>query len=328
MPDRSRPTVRILFRVAAGPRMGYGHLIRATVVGKAMGVRPIVALRGPAEARATAGRLGCRLVEGSVPALMRSLRPGLVVIDDPSSAAAIRFCRAVRREGVRVASIHDLGLANCGADLTIDGSLVRPGGTPTGPALLGPRYAIVSAGTRHRPVRSAAVLISLGGGRHRAVAWKLARAIRRARPDMRVRIAAGLAPSGEIPQMDGVTWIGPQRGLSHELSRAAVAIVGGGVTLYEACRTGTPAVALAVVAAQRPTVRGFARHNAACDGGSTGHIGVAAREVTRLIDHPVLRERIGRAGRALIDGQGAMRVARALARLAKSSTESGAGRLM
>ncbi|MCX6537714.1 MAG: hypothetical protein NT151_02075 [Acidobacteria bacterium] len=326
MPARSRPTVRILFRVAAGPRIGYGHLIRATVVGKALGVRPIVSLRGQTEARATARRLGCRLVNGSVATLLQSLQPGLVVIDDPSGVAATRFCRAVQRVGVRVASIHDLGLADCGADLAIDGSIVHPGGTPSGPALLGPRYAILAAGASHQPVRSNNVLISLGG-RRRAVAWKLARAIRRARPGMRVRIAAGLAPAGVAPQMDGVTWLGPQRGLSHELSRAAVAIVGGGVTLYEACRMGTPVVALAVVVAQRPTVRGLARHGAARDGGSARHITMAMREVTRLIDHPTLCHRISQAGRALIDGQGAMRVADALTRLANSSTGSGAGRL-
>jgi spore coat polysaccharide biosynthesis predicted glycosyltransferase SpsG len=328
MPAPSRPTVRILFRVAAGPRIGYGHLIRTTVLGQALNLRPVVSLRGSTEARTTARQLGCRLAAGSISALMRSLRPELIVIDDPSAAASTRFCRAARRAGARVASIHDLGLAHCGADLAIDGSVVHPGGRPLGPALLGPRYAIVSAHRPSRTPRSNAVLIALGGGRRRAVAWTLAKAIRRARPAVPVRIAAGLALSGAAPRADGVTWLGPQSGLGLELARAAVAVVGGGVSVYEACRLGTPVVAMAVVAAQQPTVRGFARLGAARDGGSSRQLATAVREVTKLIDGPDLRRRVSLAGRALVDGQGAIRVAEALTRLARGSVATGVRRLL
>ena len=38
--------LRILFRAAAGPRRGFGHLVRCRSLARALGVRPLVALRG------------------------------------------------------------------------------------------------------------------------------------------------------------------------------------------------------------------------------------------------------------------------------------------
>ena len=48
-----------------------------------------------------------------------------------------------------------------------------------------------------------------------------------------------------------------RHGLHDELARAGVAVVGGGVSLYEACAHGVAAVGVPVVAAQRPTVAAF-----------------------------------------------------------------------
>jgi hypothetical protein len=99
--------------------------------------------------------------------------------------------------------------------------------------------------------------------------------------------------------------------------RADVAVVGGGVTLYEACCTGTPAIGVSVVPAQRPTILGFARLGAVRDGGSARHVCRAASEVSRLIEEPALRASVARTGRAVVDGRGARRVAAAVLRLVR-----------
>jgi hypothetical protein len=189
------------------------------------------------------------------------------------------------------------------------------------------------------------VLVALGGGPRRAMALALARAIRSACPDVAVRVAAGHAPNRVRPAVAGVTWLGPQRGLADELACASVAVVGGGVTLYEACRAGTPTVAVAVVRAQRPTIRAFVSAGAALDGGPASSRtvslassrtvpltaslasseAVASRLVDRLMSDPALYRRIGMAGRSLIDGRGAERVTRALMTLVRASDRSRRG---
>jgi spore coat polysaccharide biosynthesis predicted glycosyltransferase SpsG len=100
------------------------------------------------------------------------------------------------------------------------------------------------------------------------------------------------------------------------MARASVAVVGGGVSLYEACAHGTPAVGVPVVAAQRPTVSAFVARGAA-RGIVRGRVradAVAAECVTLLTD-ATLRRQQARLGRRLIDGRGAFRAAAAVRRL-------------
>jgi hypothetical protein len=315
-----RPThpsrVRVLFRVAAGPRQGYGHLVRATVLARELGVAPVVSLRGGQAARAVATELGCRLVD--LPAAMAAsqMRPSVLVVDDPSGREAAAWRRPFARAGVRVASVHDLGSGYCGADLAIDGSVTQCGRRPRGQALTGPEYAILRPARRTAAARRPAVLIALGGGPRARAAARLARAAVTSCPHLDVIVAGGFDAGRRADLPARATWLGPRRGLVRELSRVQFAVVGGGVTLYEACRAGTPAVGVAVVEAQRPTIRAFARRGAALDGGSTRDMRQAAAAIARLAGDARLRRLVGASGQAIVDGRGARRVAAALSKLA------------
>jgi spore coat polysaccharide biosynthesis predicted glycosyltransferase SpsG len=92
-----------------------------------------------------------------------------------------------------------------------------------------------------------------------------------------------------------------------------VAVVAGGVTLYEACALGVPAVALAVVPAQRAAIRAFARRGAVLDARSSSPsrnvADIAAAQVVRLVEEPERRLALARRARTLVDGKGAVRVA-------------------
>ena len=102
-------STRVLFRVAAGPRIGFGHLVRSRTLAAALQMPAVVSLRGtPATARVAAG-LGVRLC-GSLAASLRKLRPALLVVDDPCRKAAQRAIRTARQLGIATASVHDLGL--------------------------------------------------------------------------------------------------------------------------------------------------------------------------------------------------------------------------
>ena len=84
----------------------------------------------------------------------------------------------------------------------------------------------------------------------------IAEAIVEANPQVRVRIAGGFAGISR-QEAAQISWIGSSESLHAEMARASVAVVGGGVSLYEACAHGVAAVGVPVVAAQRPTVSAF-----------------------------------------------------------------------
>jgi spore coat polysaccharide biosynthesis predicted glycosyltransferase SpsG len=315
----------VLFRVAAGPRVGYGHLVRALSLAEALGVEPAVSLRGGTPARRAARRLGATLVEGSVPdRVLAACAPGLLVIDDRVAARTAGWRRAARRCGVPIASIHDLGIGLGDADLVIDGSL-RHETTPRGRALLGPAHIVLRRGLlrAHRgagqTARPASVLVALGGGPRVHAAARLARRILERHASVTVGVAGGFGASAPRSAGSRMRLVAPS-GFDAALADADVVVTAGGVTLYEACSLGVPSVAVAVAGSQLPTIESVAARGATIDGGvlergtSSGDARVL-RGVDRLLADPSLRRRLGACGRRLVDGRGAERVAAALRRL-------------
>jgi spore coat polysaccharide biosynthesis predicted glycosyltransferase SpsG len=317
--------LRVLFRAPAGPRRGFGHLVRCRSFARALGVRPLIALRGRAVAVDAALRLGCDVVSGPPSRLLGSLQPDVLIVDDPIAADARRWIAEARKTGCLVVSVHDLGLGCLDADLIIDGSVAPTRAADAGShALTGADFAVLDpaiARQRRRiqpePER---VLIALGGGPHAELAREIAEAIVTAHPEARIRIAAGFAKqraaAAGVPLSGGrIAWLDTPSGLAEELARSSVAVVGGGVSLYEACALGVPAVGVPVVPAQRPTVHAFVTRGAAC-GVARGR-GVpepqrVAEQAVQLLVDGALRRRIGGTARRLVDGQGARRAAAAV----------------
>lgn len=320
--------IRVLFRVAAGPWVGFGHLVRCGVLARAIGGLRVVSLRGTAATAGAARRRGWQVLAPSACSTraLVTLAPALLVIDDPSARHAAVWVRAARRHGIPVATIHDLGLGRAGADVTIDGSLRLPRGVA--PAdLQGPAFAILdpdlAAWRDRRPFRDPhRVVIALGGGAHtRVLGPRLAASIRRAVPGVQVDLAAGLLPHRGGPLPAGCRWLPTPDALTPALATAAAAVVAGGVTLYEACALGAPVITLAVVPAQRRTTRAFADAGATIDASGPvpgPAIERAAAGVARLLAHPREAAQLSRRARHLVDAGGARRVTRHLLALAAS----------
>ena len=323
--------LRVLFRAAAGPRRGFGHLVRCRSLARALGVRPLVAVRGGQRVIDTALGLGCDVVKSSGPSVIAKLQPDVVVVDDPITGNASRWIAAARRAGCLVISIHDLGLGALEADLVVDGSVTRTARASRGETLAGTRYAVLDPKVATLRDRSDAglkpcatgkpcatrVLISLGGGPRAVLAAAIARAILRVEPRADVRIVGGFISGLGDGDQGRITWINPPRGLGEELARTDVAVVGGGVSLYEACALGVPAVGVPVVRAQEPTVKAFARQRAVLGVPTVGvSADVIAARAARLLRDAGLRRRISRKAQTMVDGRGAARVAEAIAAMA------------
>lgn len=310
----------VLFRVAAGPRRGFGHLARCRALARALGVAPRVSVRGSAATCRAARQLGVEVVPGGLAAIDR-LRPAMVVVDDPSAAHAQTWVDRARRRGMPVAALCDGGVGRVEADLVVDGS-VRARRTAAH-VLAGPRFAVVdpriTALRRRRRTARRRICIAVGGGAHVfSQVPALVAALARRAPGAAIQVAPGFT-GRRRPALAAGTWIAAGQ-LAPTLAGADLAIVAGGLTVYEACALGVPAIAVAVVPAQQPTVRHLARRRAVVDGGALYATGGASRvgvSAGRLFERAEARRRLAAAGRRLVDGRGAARIAAALRRLVR-----------
>lgn len=309
-----------LFRVAAGPRIGHGHLRRAEALARALGRPARVSIRG-------AGGAATRLVAvapASAGATLDTVRPAVLILDDPKASHGRAWVAAAARRRVPVVSLHDLGIARVPSSLAIDGSVVSPArGWTAGRTLRGLSYAVIRPPrrtTRQGAVRR--VLVSLGGGPREALSRAVAEEVVRRLPDVDVFVTQLRDPSVAAGARARVRRVVAADGLAAWLAKVDVAIVGGGMTLYEAVAAGVPTVALAVVPAQEPTIRGLARRRlTVAAGGASGTVRDVARRVAasveRLARSAALRDVVRHEGPRVIDGGGARRVARAIVALAE-----------
>jgi spore coat polysaccharide biosynthesis predicted glycosyltransferase SpsG len=163
------------------------------------------------------------------------------------------------------------------------------------------------------------ILVALGGGSRQAIAARLVRGIAARAGDVEIRVAGGFSGGRRVPALKNGTWIDAREGLAEELSSSEVAVLAGGVTLYEACALGVPSVAVALNCGQHMTIRALARRGVTVDAGAvTGEKtrDRVAREVARLLGDPATRRRMATTGRRLVDARGAFRVAARLRQLA------------
>ena len=324
---------RFLFRLAAGPRVGFGHLMRCRALARALRVRPLVSIRGGAGARRTARALGCDLAGRDALSHIT-----LLIVDDPSPRHARAWLLRAKRAGRASATIHDLGIGSRAADLIVDGSITTRSPRGAAAGLCGPRFAVldprvVHARARRRrrgAPRRPRVLIALGGGAHGfSVVQPLVGDIARRCPGVRIEVAAGFSRHRR-PSIGSARWIERQDGLARDLAESDVAVVGGGVTLYEACAIGVPAVAISVVPTQRVAIEAVAARRAAIDAGALSDreaaVSRAGAAVAGLLRDGSARRHGSSAGRHLVDGRGAFRIAarfRVLARAAARRNSRG-----
>ena len=286
--------MNVVFHVAAGPRVGFGHLVRCRSLARALGVPPVVFIRGSAQTRRRAAASGWTVVTARE---FWKIASPVVVVDDPSPAHAAAALRQARRRHCATVTIHDTpgGPAPRG-DLAVD---VRAD------AMLDPSIAIAQC-WRHAPERRR-VLIALGGGEHVfTLAGIISSALSAREHNLDIVVAAGFAPRDDRPRLKYGRWIDAPNGLAVELSKATVAIVAGGVTLYEACALGVPAVAFAVTDAQRPAILRLAKQRAIL---AASTVNALTAHVSRLLNDAQARRRLAAAGRRAVDGRGVFRVA-------------------
>jgi len=356
-PMTATPAPRaVLFRVDAAATSGLGHLQRCLSLALALrrdGVASGLLSDGHPEAERRAAALG---VES---ARLDGARPGGAEDVDRTLAEAVRlaathvvvdsyhvtadYLARVRDAGYVVAAIDDLAAYSFPCQLVINGG-AQAGGLPYRSSrdtrfLLGPRYVLLRPEFRDLPARVVRpevqnVLIAVGGADPRGLLpillevagllptqcsiTAIAAPLSARAADVDVALARCLRP---------VLLMRDPPSVRDLMLEADLALSAGGQTMYELAATGTPTVAVVAADNQIASVRAMADAGvvrAVCGVGDASFRERVRDAVVELLSGRDARTAMAAAGRALVDGRGAERVARTLISLGTPMGRAGA----
>ena len=325
--------MRILFRCDGGeqPEIGTGHVVRCLLLGDQLrsdsGAEVGIAVRdfggGVTEQMEAAGHVMFP-VPGGVPEpeatlkTMAAFRPDVLVVDRLANASD--HLQAFQREGAVLAVLDDPEGAQDIADLSIN-AIVRGGGPYEGEAYLVLPEVEPAAETPVIPAPR--VFLSFGGFDHGDLVSKAVRAVARLKEPVFLSVAVG----GRYPKLEALGKALRAQPHPHELlvglsakefsarlRQATVAVVAGGLTMYDAFRHGVPAIVLSQYMHQAAKAAEFAASETAV------YLGPGARvseeqilsAVEELLQDEARRTMLARRGQMRVDGQGLRRVARLL----------------
>lgn len=352
-------TDTLLLRADAGSRVGMGHAMRCLALAQAweeLGGGAVLAVSGNTDALERLQASGARTARvsgepGSAEdaaqtlALADTLGAAWVAVD--GYALGREFRCALRSDDRPLLWIDDEGTAAAlAADWVLNQNLharaaLYPGAESR--LLLGPRYALLRREFRswreRRPrfretVRE--VLITLGGADADNVTGSVLDALSPlAGSDLRLRVVVGPAnphrealASRAAGSIEVLTAVSDMPAL---MAQADLAVTAAGSTCWELAFFGVPMVAVVIADNQAPIAQSLAQAELAVHAGtadshspSPSLDGRRLRElVERLVADPDRRRRIHGLGRAAVDGEGALRVARALRASAQETAEAG-----
>lgn len=335
----------VLFRVDAGPRVGYEHLWRCLVYAAALQRRRrpafFLSQLEPATLAPSVKKGGNEWLEADAPAgspedldetvqEVRRVRPQAVVIDAPGVGEG--YLKALRATGVVVMCIDNLASSPLPSHLVVN-PLLGPTrdeydlgrGTQV---LLGPRYALVRPEVRRqRPIRAQEpaqpfrALVALGDEDLNNQSGDLAKALlncpRVGRVDVLVR---NYHP--QLEELRALAATCPERlevvsepgDVPLRISRSHLAITAGNNWSLELACVGIPQLLVVQSEAHWPTAHRLEEEGAAGCLGWHGNVssGTVRQAVNNLLSDPLERQGMSRAGRKLIDGRGPDRLVTAL----------------
>jgi len=328
--DAIGDAIRIMFRCDGGrtPEIGTGHVARCSRLAEALlaqgGVEPSFVMQDNDFSREFARGAGWKVHTfpekdmKACAAIFAKRKPDIIVVDRLDSDPAFMemanpLCKAL-------VSFDDLGPGASLADMVING-IVGDGKTVHGhTGYAGPRYVITppELATSLKEIRDGCkhVFVSFGGYDHLNLTLKSARALESLDPSREVRLVVG----GAYPfwsELEAFLKTSKRRFSLHKtpanyaelLTSSDLAIISGGLTLFEAMTAGVPALVLAQYEHQVITGKTYMKAGAADFLGMGDAVAEAEimRRATGLISDRVARQRMSRSGQRLVDGEGLSR---------------------
>jgi len=326
-----------LIRCDGGGKFGYGHVKRMVALARAMrdheNIGVYFALNGSEDAAVPIRRAGFDVAMLGAPAGLEALidakKPDILLLDGREGPSRAELEKLKR--GIAVTAVIDDGherrlacdyayyppVAGAQAlDWTGSRTLPRIGWEW---AVLGLNPNIVR---KHVAASRPTVLVSMGGSDPQGLTLRMAMALAPLDSVYRVRFVIGTGMKdaqtvarGLVTLKKNYETVEGADDLSVEYASADVALCAFGVTAYELAACGIPAIYLGLTQDHASSAASFAQ------AGMGISLGVAAnvsddeilRSVERLLNNSAQRRDMRRRGLALLDGQGAARIAADLA---------------
>ncbi|MCE5271957.1 hypothetical protein LLH00_11835 [bacterium] len=346
-------TERLVLRCDGSRSLGLGHLARCAMLAAnlaAPGRSRLVCREDPLARRFVAERaLEASFIPRSCsPEEEADLLADLCITDSAQFVLldrrdnSLEYVSTLVRAGLFVVDIEDRGPGRCESHILID-SHIWPGseeagcrGKPLcgfGPdwALIDLRYARAAAclsltpeAERLQTVRE--VVVSLGGSDPAGLTRVVLGQIDRVEGDFRVSLVAGpgVDTSGLACSFHELRLLRGLRCLDEVFSGAQLAVVSGGVTMLEALCVGVPVLVVPQHREQYVNAARFALRaglSLAPPPEDAAHRERIFRALEQIIEDPVLRVGLARAGAALVDGHALERLAGTMAYLESARRE-------
>jgi len=256
-------------------------------------------------------------------------RSGMLVIDGRDEHTP--FLNELSEGGIPICIVDDNGGRGAGADYVVNGNAHAASlsyeGVPPDRCLLGPSFVLLPSPywvAAHPPLLDPAsrLLVTLGGGDPHNLWPRLLDALAEVPREVAMTVVIGpfvqetkrLSSALERFAARGVICQAP-RSLGELVARADIVLTAAGQTLYELAALGRPAVAIQLAENQGPQLCAFVEEGAVVSVGRVSEPGIERTAVTRVIElmrQPARLQRMAAAGRHLVDGHGAHRVAAAV----------------
>ena len=342
------PPSTLILRADASIAMGTGHLMRCLALAQAWQDHGGECIFAMAESTASAEERirrekfevvtlaespGSPQDAAQIVELARARRAGWVVLD--GYQFHVEYQRQLKTAGVKLLTVDDTGHAGAYAsDLVLDQNVHatedfyarRESYTQL---LLGPRYALLRR--EFKPWRSwnreispvaRKVLVTVGGSDPDNVTLRVIRALRLIAEDNleATVVVGGSNPHGHELEREvqnggnAFRLVKDVPDMPQLMADADVAISAAGITTWEMCFLGLPAVLIDVAENQTPGARQLDRQGIAIHAGSSEEVtpeSIAAR-LKPLLASAKCRAAMSERGRKLVDGLGAERVISAM----------------
>lgn len=337
----------LLLRADAGPGIGSGHVSRLLSLAEAWidaGGRARLLTAGiSSELSLRAGSLGVEIVRlpaahpapGDLAALKTEIAGSgpkpWVAVDGYGFDAA--YYRGARETGARVLAVDDIPRL---PDYPVDALLNQNAGAetlsyplpPEALPLLGPKWALLrrsrcEAAPSRTPGPEPRILISFGGADPGDATALAIRALKRLKSPYRALVVAG----PDNPRLEALTALAEGApivvkkavNMAAEMGSADAALLGGGVTMLEACVAGLPSLVATIADNQEPGASALARGGAVRLLGRAADLseGALAAALDELLGDAPARAELSSKGRLAADGRGSARAAAALLALSE-----------
>ena len=241
-----------------------------------------------------------------------------------------------------VCCMDDMGISGLPVDLLVNyniyaaRSLYAPNGGKTD-YLLGMKYAPLRKEFQdaYQPVREKAerVLITTGGSDRYDIAGRILRNVLKSPGICKLQYCVVSGPYNQyLPQLleleqshENVHIYQNVTRMSELMQSCDIAVTAGGFTMYELCAVGIPILCFSFVDNQEKVVEGFRERKIVCFAGNyltqgERMIPLIAEQIAMLHGSVELRRSCCEKERELVDGQGALRIAKRLCELLRDGS--------